>query len=61
MSEWQLLGVAFRGESMGRYMVVLYPNCFYVGLLGGAVYISGYKRIFSGFAKAIMGIFLDRY
>jgi battenin len=24
---------------------VLYPLCFYVGLLGGAVYISGYKRI----------------
>jgi battenin len=23
----------------------LYPLCFYVGLLGGAVYISGYKRI----------------
>jgi battenin len=24
---------------------LLYPLCFYVGLLGGAVYISGYKRI----------------
>jgi hypothetical protein len=24
---------------------VLYPLCFYVGLLGGGVYISGYKRI----------------
>jgi battenin len=24
---------------------ILYPLCFYVGLLGGAVYISGYKRI----------------